>query len=302
MKYIAPLFILILSLFADKIAAQGIVSGKVYENINQLPIEGVSIRNKNTGGGELSDKFGFYSVNASAGDSIEVYILGYKRFKFKVTASASDVVKNVYLTIEKFNLPEVEVLARRNVTKDSLNNRRENAALFAYRRRSVGKAILGSFFNPVSSLQSLVDMGKNRRLKHFQAHLVAEERDNYIDSRFTRENVEEITGLKGKELEAFISSNKPSFEFTQNAKEYDMLVYIKEKFASYTAEKAKDSLGGGKGVAIPAGKTAIPTKTVLPGKAATPGNTPASTDVVPAVTISPRASVSPIAKPASKND
>jgi hypothetical protein len=197
-----PLF-----LFADKIAAQGIVSGKVYENINQLPIEGVSIRNKNTGGGELSDKFGFYSVNASAGDSIEVYILGYKRFKFKVTASASDVVKNVYLTIEKFNLPEVEVLARRNVTKDSLNNRRENAALFAYRRRSVGKAILGSFFNPVSSLQSLVDMGKNRRLKHFQAHLVAEERDNYIDSRFTRENVEEITGLKGKELEAFISSN-----------------------------------------------------------------------------------------------
>lgn len=291
MKYIAPLFILILSLFADKILAQGIVSGKVYESVNQLPIEGVSIRNKNTGGGELSDHFGFYSVNASAGDSIEVYILGYKRFKFKVTASASDAVKNLYLTIEKFNLPEVEVLARRNITRDSLNNRRENAALFAYRRRSVGRAILGSFFNPVSSLQSLVDMGKNRRLKHFQAHLVAEERDNYIDSRFTRENVEDITGLKGKELEAFISSNKPSFEFTQNAKEYDMLVYIKEKFAAYTAEKAKDSLSAVKGVAVPAGKTVTPVKTATPGKASTPGktstpgNTSIPTGVVPGAII-----------------
>jgi len=291
LKYIAPLFILILSLFADKILAQGIVSGKVYESVNQLPIEGVSIRNKNTGGGELSDHFGFYSVNASAGDSIEVYILGYKRFKFKVTASASDAVKNLYLTIEKFNLPEVEVLARRNITRDSLNNRRENAALFAYRRRSVGRAILGSFFNPVSSLQSLVDMGKNRRLKHFQAHLVAEERDNYIDSRFTRENVEDITGLKGKELEAFISSNKPSFEFTQNAKEYDMLVYIKEKFAAYTAEKAKDSLSAVKGVAVPAGKTVTPVKTATPGKASTPGktsapgNTSIPTGVVPGAII-----------------
>lgn len=275
MKYIAPLIILILILFADKIVAQGIVSGKVYESVNQFPLEGVSIRNKNTSGGELSDRSGFYSVNASAGDSIEVYILGYKRFKFKVTASASDAVKNVYLTIEKFNLPEVEVWARRNVTKDSLNNRRENAALFAYHRRSVGKAILGSFFNPVSSLQSLVDMGKNRRLKHFQAHLVAEERDNYIDSRFTRENVEDITGLKGKELEAFILSNKPSFEFTQNAKEYDMLVYIKEKFAAYTVEKAKDSLNDGKGIAIPASKTAKPTKI------ANPGTDPASSGVVP---------------------
>lgn len=282
MKYIAPLFILILSLFAEKNLAQGIVSGKVYESVNQLPVEGVSIRNKNTGGGELSDRSGFYSVNASAGDSIEVYILGYKRFKFKVTGSASDAKKNVYLTIEKFNLPEVEVLARRNITRDSLNNRRENAALFAYRRRSVGKAILGSFFNPVSSLQSLVDMGKNRRLKHFQAHLVAEERDNYIDSRFTRENVEDITGLKGKELEDFISVNKPSFEFTQNAKEYDMLVYIKEKFAAYTAQKAKDSLGAGKGAAAPAGRTSTPVKAALPDKASTTGNSPDPTGVVPA--------------------
>lgn len=276
MKYIAPFIILFLGLIADKVVAQGIVSGKVYESVNQLPLEGVSIRNKNTSGGELSDRYGFYSVNANAGDSIEVYILGYKKFKFKINPSASDAVKNVYLTIEKFNLPEVEVLARRNVTKDSLNNRLENAALFAYHRRSVGKAILGSFFNPVSSLQSLVDMGKNRRLKHFQAHLITEERDNYIDSRFTRENVEDITGMKGKELEAFILSNKPSFEFTQNAKEYDMLVYIKEKFAAYSAEKAKDSLNNVKVIAIPASKTSIPVKIPKPGTTK-PGTTPAGT-------------------------
>lgn len=231
------LLVLISGISLSRACAQGVVNGKVYESVNMVPLEGVSVRNMRSGGGELSDRFGFYSVNVRPGDSIEYYVLGYKRFKFKVPVATGDIAKNVYLTINQFNLPGVEVLARRNVTKDSLNNRLENAALFNYHRPSVAKAILGSVFHPISGLEMLTDMGKNRRLKHFQAHLVDEERDHYIESRFSRQDIEDLTGLKGKELETFMTEYKPSYEFTQNAAQYDMLLYIKEKYAEYVKNK-----------------------------------------------------------------
>ncbi len=253
MRYCLNALFLLLFIFTSRsVYAQGVVSGKIFDSGTQIPLEGVSIRNARTGGGELSDRNGFYSVNARQGDSVEVYLLGYKRFKFRVVESGTDMVKNAYLTIEKFNLPGVDVLARRNNTKDSLANRIENASLFNYRRPSVAKVVLGSVFHPISGLQYLTDLSKNKRLKHFQTHLVNEERDRYIDTRFSREDVIGITGLKGKELDDFMDLYKPSFELAHESSEYDMMVYIKSKYEEYThnrnaasAVKPADSLHSG---------------------------------------------------------
>lgn len=241
--WLSTLAIYILFLAPGIVKAQGIVSGKVFDSGTQVPMEGVSIRNMRTGGGELSDRNGFYSVNVKAGDSIEIYILGYKRFKFRVSDTGSDMIKNAYLTIEKFSLPGVEVLARRNNTKDSLANRQENASLFNYRRPSVAKVVLSSVFHPISGIQYLTDLSKNKRLKHFQTHLVNEERDRYIETRFSREDVEGITGLKGKELDDFMELYKPSFELAHESSEYDMMVYIKAKYEEYTHNRTERSAG-----------------------------------------------------------
>lgn len=265
------------SCLPGRLSAQNVVNGKIFESETQQPLEGVSIRNKRSGSGELSDRSGFYSVNAREGDSIEVYLLGYKRFKFSAAGLHPDETKNIYLTIEKFNLPGVEVLARKNVTKDSLRNRQDNAALFNYHRPSVAKAILGGVFHPISGLQNLTEMAKNRRMKHFQEHLVNEERDQYIESRFSRQDVEDITGLKGKELEDFMTLYKPTYEFTQQAATYDMLLYIKEKYAEYLKLK-KDNPDA----AVPGVKPALPASE---GSASVPAASgPASTPPAGAAT------------------
>jgi len=68
-----------------------------------------------------------------------------------------------------------------------------------------------------------------------QERLLEQEQENYINYRFNRNSVKRITGLDGKDLDVFMKTYRPDFEFTQNSSLVDFYQYILN--ASYDYKK-----------------------------------------------------------------
>lgn len=213
--------------------SQSILNGKVFETGTEHPLEGVSVVNKNSQTGELTDRSGYFSLDAKPGDSIEIKLLGYLPQTFAMPFGGKIINQNIFLTIKKFQLKSVEIMARPDFRRDSLQNREENASIFNYKKPNFASAALNTVFHPLSGLNNLLNAGKRKRLIDFQDKLETQEQDRYIDSRYTRQLVSSLSGLHGKELETFMKLYRPSFEYIQAASDYDLFSKIKDDFKDY---------------------------------------------------------------------
>jgi hypothetical protein len=218
--------------------AQVVMNGKVYEAGTQTALEGVSIINKNTQKGELTDRFGYFSVDGKVGDSIQVRLLGYLPQTLAIPPGSKIVIQNIFLVIRKFQLQNVQILARPDFKRDSLLNREENAAIFNYKKPTALNATLSTIFHPLSGLDNLIHAQKRKRMENFQDKLQTQEQDRYIDARYTRQLVSSLTNLQGEELETFMKLYRPTFESLQAFTEYDLYIKIKDDYKDYLAFKA----------------------------------------------------------------
>jgi hypothetical protein len=62
----------------------------------------------------------------------------------------------------------------------------------------------------------------------FQQRLLQQERDKYIDHRFNKGLVRQLTSLSGNELDSFMLIYRPSYSFSQSAGDYEFHKYIKD--------------------------------------------------------------------------
>ncbi len=232
------LLLLIFIFFYSFATSQVVVNGNIYEAGTQTPLEGVSVANRTTQRGELTDRYGYFSVDGKVGDSIEIRLLGYFPKTFAVPEGKKIVIQNIYLTIRKFQLQQVQIMARPDFKRDSLLNREENAAIFNYKKPNVINGILTTAFHPLSGLDNLLHAKQRQRMRSFQDRLETQEQERYIDSRYSRQLVSNLTSLQGSELETFMKLYRPTFEYLQTASDYDLFSKIKEDYKDYSLYKS----------------------------------------------------------------
>ena len=75
---------------------------------------------------------------------------------------------------------------------------------------------------------------RNRNLKALQNRLLQEESDKFIDYRFNKDLVKQITGFTGSNLERFMKIWRPDYEFTALSTELEFHTYILEASRAYT--------------------------------------------------------------------
>lgn len=63
-------------------------------------------------------------------------------------------------------------------------------------------------------------------MRSFQNRLVLEEQQKFIDSRFTKGLVKQITGLNDRDLERFMTLWRPTYEMVAFNDEYQFHKYI----------------------------------------------------------------------------
>ncbi|RAJ04018.1 carboxypeptidase-like protein [Chitinophaga skermanii] len=207
-------------------------SGMVSDADTHTGLPGVSIWNKTSRQGTVSNETGRYFLEAMPGDTIEFTMVSYVRSTIVIPAISSTM--NVELKKQIFGLPQVTI--RGSIYKqDSLANRQEYGRYFGYKRPGAVDVLKTLPFNPVTALSYLVPSKARKRKEMFGKSLEYWEKEHYIDYRFNEEMIARITKLEGDDLEKFMNQYRPSYSFLQTASEYDFLLYIKQSYERFIA-------------------------------------------------------------------
>lgn len=234
--YIASALSFFLLLLAGRASAQYRVKGTVYDSSRIYRIEAVTVMS--TGGKiTMTDTLGNYAIDVSERDSIWFSYLNKPTPKYPVLKIADINQFDIALRLKTDVMAEVRIKSRSYV-QDSIQNRKDYAKVFDYRKVSLGSMTsigpTGAGID-LDELIRLFQFRKNRSMLKFQERLLEQERDKFVDHRFSKALVRRLTSLDGEALDAFMQRYRPSYEFTSTASEYDFQLYIKKAYEAYSA-------------------------------------------------------------------
>ncbi|RYY72004.1 MAG: hypothetical protein EOO13_01105 [Chitinophagaceae bacterium] len=210
--------------------AQTTVSGSVLDKgkINLVP----GVRVVSTGGMfDMTDSMGRYSIPVKPGDSLFFVYNNKPTQRFAVNkipnTSQFDIALHVFVNSKYSVLKEVVVFSK-TYKEDSLENRQTYADVFEYQKPGLSTSITpgGGVGADVNELINIFRFKRNKRLRAFQNRLEDQEKDRYVNYRFSKIMVGRITGLKSPQVDSFIVWYRPSYEFAARADEVAFNQYV----------------------------------------------------------------------------
>lgn len=191
-------------------------------------------------------------------DSARIVCAGYARYAFKPKFNLKKDTQVIYLQLIIYNLKEVKIKSIRDFKADSLRTRNDFAGVFKHKGTSFSDVFPAVDINKkayedyittrnittqlvtVDVLQviSLLSKKKDKTSK-LQQVLLKEEAENYVDSRFSKDVVKAVTGLKNDSLQVFMQRYRPTKNQLITLSDYGLVSYIKESYSEYKGGKVK---------------------------------------------------------------
>ncbi len=231
-KWFLPGILIFLAVQAS--GQQVVIRGTVFNMYRTSPLEAVSVVS-NSGRGTVTDSNGNYAIRVDFSDSLSFSYLGKSTQKFAVSDMNLTTGFDIALHVNVTTLSEVRI-APHNYHMDSLQNRKDYEKSFNYEKPGLTLTSPESGSGVGLDLDALINMFKYRQIRRaqaFQRRLIADEEDKFIDHRFTRFIVKKITHLDGKQLDSFMVTYRPSYQFTKTSSDYDFYDYIKLAYGEY---------------------------------------------------------------------
>jgi hypothetical protein len=146
---------------------------------------------------------------------------------------------DISIMIKVAELPSIFVKPRSYIL-DSLSNRKDYARIFNYKKPGVSSSLIGSPGSigvglDLAELISMFNFKKVQRTLSFQNRLLAEEQDKYINHRYSKSLVRQLTKLPSPELEVFMEKYKPPYEVVLRLNELELGKYILDSYKRYKA-------------------------------------------------------------------
>lgn len=236
--HIALLSGLLLLLFNNQLSAQYQVKGIVFDSSRNYRIEAVTVMS--TGGRmTMTDSLGRYHIDVAEKDSIWFSYLGKPTPKYPVLKMADVNQFDIALRLKTDVMAEVRIRSR-SYRMDSIQNRKDYAKIFDYKKVSVGSLTSIGPTGAAIDLDELIRLfqfRKNRSMLKFQERLLEQEREKFIDHRFNKALVRRLTGLEDPDIGAFMQKYRPTYEFAMSTSDYDFQLYIKTASEQYKRSK-----------------------------------------------------------------
>jgi hypothetical protein len=135
-----------------------------------------------------------------------------------------------------------EVIVRnRSYRQDSIQNRKDYAKVFNFHRPTIGSMTSIGPTGAGIDLDELIrvfQFKKNKSMEKFRERLEDQEREKFIDHRFSKALVKRLTNLDSSALDVFMLRYRPTYSFTLMASEYDFQLYIKKCFELFQSSKS----------------------------------------------------------------
>lgn len=239
-KFFAYIIVLIgCFCIASKTDAQTFkLKGTVYDSTKTYPVISVSVLTS-SGKGTVTDVFGNYEIDVKETDSVWFSYLNKPTVKFAVAkisdASHFDIALHVNIPVLK------EVIVRpRDYKLDSIQNRIDYSKAFNWEKPKLSTSINsdGSVGFDLEALISMFQFRKNKMAASFKERLLLEEREKFIDHRFSKALVLRLTGLVGAERDSFMLLCRPDYEMCLYTSDYDFQYYIRKCYEAYKLQKS----------------------------------------------------------------
>ena len=226
------------------------VKGTVYDSSHNYVLPGVTVLST-SGRGAITNGQGQYEIDVKETDSIWFSYLGKPTIKYPVLKMSDPLRFDISINLGAQVLKEVRVVSP-DYRQDSLQNRVDYAKVFNYEKPKLKTSVgggpegVGVGFD-LDEIIRMFQFRKNKMMLSFQQRLIEQEKEKFIDHRFSKALVLRLTGLTGGERDSFMTQYRPNYEFTQTASDYDFQLYIKRSFAkwrkAHPAQKPEDSKG-----------------------------------------------------------
>ena len=172
--------------------------------------------------------------------TLSVSHIGYQPASL-VLYAPPDSVLSISLVSKAIGLSEVLITAPRDPIKDSLHLREEYADQFDFKPikplESVAISPIGIAINLNMLYASL--SREQKQAKRLKAVLIRNEQEGYVDRRFTKALILEQTNISDTEIDIFHWFFKPTYDQMVGFSDYDLLMYIREKYADFTDHREK---------------------------------------------------------------
>jgi hypothetical protein len=226
-------FLFVLLLAKNPAAAQTYkIKGLVYDSSRNYPMQAVSVLST-SGRGTVTNADGYYEIEVIETDSIWFSYLNKPTMKFPVLKIVNPMEFDISLQVNVPTLKEVRIRPK-NYKFDSLQNRIDYAKIFNYQKPKLKPTVIGAGVGfDLDEIINMFRFRRNKSMASFQRRLLEQERDKFIDHRFSKLLVRRLTLLDGNELDSFMRVFRPSYLFTQISGDYDFQQYIKEAFNRY---------------------------------------------------------------------
>lgn len=205
------------------------VSGRVADSIEQRSFYNLMIINKTTGKGYFGRPDGTFTFAAKDGDSIVLSITGYKNTGFRVVSNPYCAMR-VTKIIAQLSYQSSDVVVRPLKTLDQIKEERERLA-FQETRTVTGINVIQS---PITALYER--FSKRERSKRLVAEMQHRDDKNMVVKELLRTYVSyDIIDLTEEQFIDFIDFLNISEAFLMTASDYDLILFIKDKFEHYRA-------------------------------------------------------------------
>lgn len=219
-------------------SAQYKVKGTVFDSSRLYRIESVTVMST-AGRMTLTDSMGRYQIDVAEKDSVWFSYLGKATPKYPVLKMADVSQFDIALKLKSDVMEEVRI-KNRSYRMDSIQNRKDYAKVFDFHRPRFSEMTsvsdMGARFD-LDAIIRLFQFKKNKATLKFQQRLLQQERDKFVDHRFSKGLVKQLTNLDGEALDHFMLLYRPSYEFTAAASDYDFGMYIKICYRKYSELK-----------------------------------------------------------------
>ncbi|QEC68105.1 hypothetical protein FRZ67_12635 [Panacibacter ginsenosidivorans] len=212
----------------------------MYDYFSKKPLDAVTVMTS-SGLHTISDSLGKFTVTVSSKDSVWFSFLSKNTLKYPVDTIRDLSNFEIALYVDAKWLPAVKV-RNKNYTQDSIQNREDYAKVFNFRKPTVrlnsaspnnytpGAVTVGLDIN---EFINMFRFRRNRQILSMQERLEEQEREKYVNHRYTKYLVGKLTGLKFNALDSFIEISKPSYELLITMNEIELGYYIQKIFAIY---------------------------------------------------------------------
>ena len=205
------------------------ITGKVLDTTKTISFYNVMVVNKTVGKGIFGNYDGSFSITVKKSDKIGISVTGYKTqyFSFKNKAYKPNYTLTVYLDLITASSAPVEVKPLK-----TLQELQEERAKIA-KRELPQVTVTNAIQSPITALY--VAFSKREKTKRMIAEMEYKDQQREVVKELLRVYVHaDIITLEDDEFDDFITFLNLNDNFLKSATDYELIVYIKQKFEHFS--------------------------------------------------------------------